>query len=68
MRLIGQRWWKRLHRLSYIVFTLTILHGLGFQVLESRWWVGYGLVGALAIVICFAQVRGFLVIARRSGG
>jgi DMSO/TMAO reductase YedYZ heme-binding membrane subunit len=68
MTLIGQRWWKRLHRLSYIVFTLTILHGLGFQVLESRWWVGYGLVGALALAVYIAQIRGIQAIARRRSG
>ena len=65
MTLIGQRWWKRLHRLSYIVFVLTILHGFGFQLLESRWWVGYVLVGSLALAVCIAQVRGFQAIARR---
>jgi len=67
MTLIGQRWWKRLHRLSYIIFALTILHGLGFQVLESRWWVGYGLVGALAFGVCIAQVSGIRAIVKRPG-
>lgn len=66
MTLIGQRWWKRLHRMSYFVFGLTILHGLGFQVLESRWWVGYGLMAAITIVICVAQARGIRVIMKRS--
>ncbi len=55
---IGQRWWKRLHKLSYIVFVLTLVHGFGFQVLESRSWVGYGLVIVMMIVVCVAQVRG----------
>jgi sulfoxide reductase heme-binding subunit YedZ len=33
---LGIRWWKRVHRLSYLAFALTVAHGLAFQALESR--------------------------------
>jgi len=38
MRSLGSVWWKRLQRTSYLGFCLTLLHGLAFQVLESRTW------------------------------
>jgi len=62
MAWIGKRWWKRLHSMSYIVFVLTLVHGLGFQVLESRSWPGYAMVGIAAFVICIAQFRGIRAI------
>jgi DMSO/TMAO reductase YedYZ heme-binding membrane subunit len=67
LTLIGQRWWKRLHRLSYFAFVLTILHGFGFQVLESRFWGGYALVIVIALVVCIAQVLGIRAVAERAG-
>lgn len=36
LRRLGKRWWKRLHRASYVVFALTVLHALAFQYLENR--------------------------------
>ncbi len=65
MKIIGQLWWKRLHRASYIAFALTILHGIGFQILESRWWVGYGLIAVITIVVCVTQVRGARAVTKR---
>lgn len=65
LTLIGQRWWKRLHRLSYIVFALTFVHGLGFQILESRSWIGYVLVVTIMLVVCIAQVRGIRAVLGR---
>ncbi len=66
LAVIGQRWWKRLHQLSYIVFVLTLVHGFGFQLLESRSWVGYVLVIAMMFVVCIAQVQGVRAVRRRS--
>ncbi|MDP6673546.1 MAG: hypothetical protein QGH93_01670 [Gammaproteobacteria bacterium] len=65
LALMGQKWWKRLHRISYLIFVLTVLHGFGFQVLESRGWAGYGLLGSMAIIVCTTQVFGFRVIVGR---
>jgi len=65
LKLIGQRWWKRLHRLSYIVFILTVLHGFAFQVLESRFWGGYALVVVMTLIVCIAQVLGIRAVAER---
>jgi len=64
MTWIGKRWWKRLHSASYFVFILTIVHGLGFQVLESRSWPGYVVVGAVTLLVCIGQFRGFRAIRR----
>lgn len=65
MKLIGQRWWKRLHRISYVAFGLTLVHGLGFQVLESRSWTGYALVVATTLIVCIAQLRGLRAVSSR---
>ena len=63
---VGPRWWKRLHRLSYVVFVLTIVHGLGFQILESRSWGGYGVVAMITLVVCIAQGLGARAVIGRS--
>jgi len=64
---LGQIRWKRLHRLSYFVFGLTILHGVGFQVLESRGRAGYAALLGMTGIVCIAQVLGLLAVRRRSG-
>ncbi len=64
MVVVGQPWWKRLHRASYFVFGLTVLHGFGFQLLESRHWVGYALIGTISLVVCLAQVLGVRAVTR----
>lgn len=61
---IGQRRWKRLHRLSYIVFALTLLHGFGFQWLESRFWPGYVLLFVILLGVCIAQIIGIRAVRR----
>lgn len=52
LRWLGNRWWKRLQRLSYFGFALTVLHGLMFQVLEERasLWVALLVLAALAVI------------------
>lgn len=64
LKVIGLRWWKRLHRLSYLAFVLTILHGISFQVLESRFWGGYVLVIALTLFVCIFQVLGIRAVKK----
>jgi DMSO/TMAO reductase YedYZ heme-binding membrane subunit len=47
LRLIGAKWWKRLQRLSYVAFVLTVAHSVVFQLIESRTLL---LVVALALL------------------
>lgn len=60
---VGKRWWKRIHRMSYVIFLLTIAHAFAFQFLEyrARWLVIMTLTVALLVVavqgIGFASVR-----------
>jgi DMSO/TMAO reductase YedYZ heme-binding membrane subunit len=58
LRTIGMRWWKRLHRTSYLAFLLTALHGLAFQVLESRAAGWIALVLAASIAVLAMQIKG----------
>jgi len=51
--------------MSYVVFVLTLVHGFGFQILASRSWFGYALVGATLLVVCVAQIGGIRAIRRR---
>ena len=37
IQLLGPRRWKNLHRLSYAIFAITILHGFMVQALEVTW-------------------------------
>jgi len=65
MRSLGSVWWKRLQRTSYLGFCLTLLHGLAFQVLESRTWALVAvLVLAGAVVVVF-QWRSALAVRKR---
>ena len=64
VRKIGMRWWKRLQRMSYLVFGLTVAHAFLFQILESRsrrWILGVGLV---TIGVVFAQIWGMRAVNR----
>jgi DMSO/TMAO reductase YedYZ heme-binding membrane subunit len=44
LEILGRTWWKRLQRLSYLGFSLTIVHGFLFQWLENRAWQWIGLL------------------------
>jgi sulfoxide reductase heme-binding subunit YedZ len=66
LRLLGSRWWKRLHRSSYIAFVLTVLHGFAFQVLESRTWSLILLLAAATLGIMVLQVRGARAVKKAS--
>lgn len=58
LRLLGVRWWKRLHRTSYLAFVLTVLHGLAFQVLESRNAGLIAMVLAASLAVLTMQIKG----------
>jgi sulfoxide reductase heme-binding subunit YedZ len=55
---LGIRWWKRVHRLSYLAFALTAAHGLAFQVLESRPAGLVALVVLTTLAIFVFQITG----------
>ncbi len=71
LRWLGTRSWKRLHRVSYVAFVLTVLHGLAFQVLESRTWslIALVLVASLAVLtVQLAAARAVRRTAQRKAG
>ncbi len=62
---VGKRWWKRVHRTTYVVFALTIAHGLAFQYLEYRatWMIALMLLLTAAIV--GTQFAAFVAVRRK---
>lgn len=58
IRLLGNRWWKRLQRASYPAFALTAGHSIAFQILEDRtaWLVGAFVIITAAVLV--AQYAG----------
>ena len=65
MRFIGTKWWKRLQRLAYPAFVLTVLHGLAFQALEAR-----PVIAIVIVILAFAgalilQISGFRAVRKR---
>lgn len=65
LRRIGKKWWKRLHRTSYVIFALTIAHAFLFQLLEDRaLWIVAGFAVAVCGVVLF-QLAGFLAVRRK---
>lgn len=58
IRLLGNRWWKRLQRASYPAFALTVGHSIAFQILEARtaWLVAAFVVITAAVLV--AQYAG----------
>jgi sulfoxide reductase heme-binding subunit YedZ len=65
LRLIGPVWWKRLQRLAYPAFILTVLHGFAFQALESRSIIAIGIVTVAFIGVVILQIFGFRTVRRR---
>lgn len=60
LRLLGMRWWKRLQRLAYLAFALTLAHGVMFQILESRGLVLVGLLLIVALTVLALQLFGMM--------
>lgn len=58
LRLLGARWWKRLQRLAYLTFALTFVHGLMFQILESRRLDLIGLTVIVVLTVVALQLLG----------
>lgn len=58
LRVVGVKWWKRLQRLSYIAFALTVAHGLAFQVIESRTVVLVAALVGVTLAVLAAQLAG----------
>jgi sulfoxide reductase heme-binding subunit YedZ len=64
LRKLGLKWWKRIQRVSYLVFALTVLHALAFQVLETRALVWVIAVFAITALILVGQYMGFMAVKR----
>lgn len=64
LRLIGARWWKRLQRLAYVAFSLTVLHAFAFQILESRQALLIIVVATAVALIFMLQLVGIAVVRK----
>jgi len=53
---LGAVWWKRLQRLAYPAFLITVIHGVYFQLLEQR---SYYLYASLALLVLVASAQLF---------
>ena len=58
LRKLGPRWWKRLQRVVYSAFALTLVHGLFFQLLEARHPVVVMVLLLIGFGILFLQLAG----------
>ena len=52
LRKLGTTWWKRLQKSAIWAFVFTVIHGLAFQLLESR----SAVLIALLLAVCLAVV------------
>lgn len=64
LRKFGMRWWKRLQRLSYVVFAATVVHAFAFQILESRPRRWIAVVTLVTLCIALAQLGGMAAVRR----
>ncbi len=67
MNLLGATWWKRLQRIAYLAFLLTVLHGFAFQALEARSIFLVGAMLAVLVGVLTLQVAGFMAVKKRAG-
>ena len=64
-KLIGTKWWRRMHSLSVPAFTLALLHGLAAGT-DARRVVMFSMYAATAAIVFFLLiVRALTVTARR---
>lgn len=68
LRIIGPKWWKRLQRLAYPAFALTVLHGFAFQALEARPAIAVGILILACIGVMTLQISGFSAVRKRGRG
>ena len=64
LKKIGRKWWKRLQRSAYLVFVLTIIHGLIFQIVESRSLILVGLLLITPLLALVLQTIGFITVRK----
>jgi len=59
-RFIGYAWWRRLHYVTFVVFLLGALHGLGAGSDSQEWWallLYAGTIGVVAVLIGWRMTR-----------
>ena len=64
LRLIGTRWWKRLQRLAYVAFSLTVLHAFAFQIIESRQVLLISMMATAVALIFVVQLVGIAAVRK----
>jgi len=64
LRSLGTRRWKSLQRWAYLAFTLTMAHGIAYQLVEKRQLAWVFIFGTLAIAALTMQAMGVLRITR----
>jgi sulfoxide reductase heme-binding subunit YedZ len=64
LRLMGAKWWKRLQRLSYLAFALTVAHSVAFQLIESRTLLLVIALALLTTAVVAAQLAGWSRVRR----
>jgi len=65
LRRLGKQWWKSLHRSSYILFALMVVHAVVFQYLEHRNVLFVGFLLIVTLVVLGAQIAGFVAVMRK---
>lgn len=64
MQRVGLRWWKRLQRMAYLVFILTVVHAWAFQLIEARNPLLAGLLVLFTLLVFGLQMAAFFVMKR----
>ena len=64
IRWFGFRWWKRLQRLAYLAFAMTIAHSFISQLIESRSRRWTAAVVLIMGAVLFAQLWGIASVRR----
>ena len=64
LRLLGVRIWKRLQRLAYFAFALTVVHGVMFQLLEGRTFILVALLTVICLGVLLIQTAGFVSVRK----
>ena len=67
LRVMGPTWWKRLQRIAYPAFFLTLLHGFAFQALEARNVLLVGIVIGVFLGVLALQIYGLRIVTKGAG-
>lgn len=65
IRRLGLMKWKSLQRLAYLAAAAALLHGLAYQVLESRAPLLIAVVVAVAVIVTAVQLRAARIVTAR---